>query len=486
MRNCVRAILFVAALGLSRLTAHADIIAEWNSAHLGAIRNESTSPPLAARNLAIVHAAIFDAVNSIGRAYDPYLFSPNPPPGASPEAAAIGAAHESLVRLYPSQTALFEATLTRTLTSVTPGQSRDDGFMLGQLVAFLTLAWRSSDGSSTTVPYIPGTAPGDWRRTPALFRPPELPHWPYVVPFAMTNGAQFRPSRPPPLTSTQYTRDFNLVKELGAINSTSRTEEQTTIARFWSDFSFTVTPPGHWNQIAQNVATNSANTLIEKARLFALLNLAMADAGIACWDAKYIHNFWRPITAIHEADTDGNPDTEADSNWTPLLNTPPFPEYVSGHSTFSSAAAVVLSAFFGTDQISFTIGSDTLPGVFRTYDSFEAAAEEIGLSRIYGGIHFLSADLYGLALGHSVGRYVVHNWLGPIAKPAAVAIESRPTYNGLMIQVRGTEGCAYVVESSTNLLSWTPLHTNVSPFTVHESEIVGHPNRFFRATRIID
>ena len=172
---------------------------------LEAIRNESTSPPLAARNMAIVHAAIFDAINAIDRTCDPYLFHPNPPPGALPAAAAIGAAYESLVRLYPSQTALFEGALNRTLATVPPGQNRDDGFTLGQLVAFLTLAWRGADGSSTAFPYVPGTNPGDWHRTPPFFRPPELPQWPYVIPFTMTNGAQFRPAGPPSLTSTQYT-----------------------------------------------------------------------------------------------------------------------------------------------------------------------------------------------------------------------------------------------------------------------------------------
>ena len=407
MKKLFIALGAVVAVGLSVFSASADIITDWNSAMLDAIRNESTSPPLAARNMAIVHAAMFDAVNAIGRAYEPFLFSPNPPPGASPDAAAIGAAHESLVRLFPSQVALFDATMNRTLATVAPGHSREEGLTLGQLVALLTLAWRSSDGASTTVPYIPGTDPGDWRRTPPTFRPPELPHWPNVVPFTMTNSTQFRPEGPPLLTSTQYTRGYNLTKALGELNSATRTAEQTLIARFWSDFSFTVTPPGHWNQIAQNVSTNGTNTLVQNARPLALLNPAMADAGIACWDAKYAYNFWRPVTAIREADTDGNPDTEADPGWTPLLVTPPFPEYASGHSTFSSAAATVLASFYGTGHIPFTVGSDTLPGVFRTYEGFEAAAEEIGMSRIYGGIHFLSADLDGLNAGHQIGDYLV-------------------------------------------------------------------------------
>ncbi len=477
-----RTVVLVVAVLMHCLAARADIITDWNTVLLAAIKNESTSPPLASRNLAIVHAAIFDAVNAIERRYDSYLFSPNPPPGASPGAAAIGAAHECLIRLYPSQVALFDTTLSRNLAAIPASQTREDGLTLGRFVALLTLAWRSSDGSSTTVPYIPGTAPGDWRRTPPFFRPPELPHWPYVIPFAMTNSAQFRSAGPPSLTSTQYTRDFNLVKDLGALNSTSRKAEQTTIARFWSDFSFTVTPPGHWNQIAQNGATNRAGTLIENARLFALLNLAVADAGIACWDAKYAYNFWRPVTAIQQAANDGNDDTDADPNWTPLLTTPSFPEYVSGHSTFSAAAAGVLASFFGTDRISFTVGSDAMPGVFRSYESFEEAAEEIGMSRIYGGIHFLSADLNGLEAGQQLGRYVMQNYLRPVAVPAFLSITQISTNAFLQITVHGTEGRRYLMEESTNLFDWTHVQTNVSPFSFEQIEGGSRSIRFYRAS----
>lgn len=217
------------------------------------------------------------------------------------------------------------------------------------------------------------------------------------------------------MNSTNYAVDVNQVKSLGALNSTTRSNEQTLVARFWSDFNYTVTPPGHWNQIAQNVATNRPLSLEQNARLFALLNLALADAAIAVWDAKYAYNFWRPVTAIREADRDGNPETVAAPEWLPLLNTPSFPEYPSGHSAFSGAAATVLARFCGTDSISFTVGSDTRPGVFRSYRSFSSAADEIGMSRIYGGIHFLSADLDGLEVGRRVGAYVQRNFLLPLA-----------------------------------------------------------------------
>ena len=428
-----------AAFALHPLSGAADVITEWNALMLGANKNESTSPAIVARNLAILHVSIYDAVNAIERSHEFYFASLATPPGASMEAAAVGAAHECLTALYPSQSASFAAARDHYLAHTPATSNRADGLLFGRATALQILNWRSADGASTTVPYIPKAELGDWRRTPPFFRPPELPQWPYVNPFAMTNRAQFRPPGPLSLNSTQYARELNQVKQLGGLNSTNRTPEQTLIARFWSDFSYTVTPPGHWNQIAQNVATNRTNTLAQNARLFALLNVALADAGIIAWDAKYLYNFWRPVTAIQEADSDGNPDTASESGWTPLLNTPAFPEYISGHSIFSSAAATILAEFFGTDHISFTVSSDTLPGECRTYGSFEAAAEEIGLSRIYGGIHFLSADLDGLEAGRRLGHHVVQKYLRQLP---ARAVAQNSAHGRLRFSVTGPAATA--------------------------------------------
>ncbi|HKQ39598.1 MAG TPA: phosphatase PAP2 family protein [Verrucomicrobiae bacterium] len=438
----------------------ADVITDWNTVMLNAIRNESTAPPLASRNLAIMHAAIHDAVNAITPAHKQYLVRVSAPGDSSAEAAAVGAAYKCLTELFPSQNATFDDALDQFLVNNPPSQNRDDGLMVGEMTALLILGWRSNDGASTSVPYIPSSEPGAWRRTPPFFRPPELPQWPYVVPFAMTSGAQFRPPGPPALDSERYAADVNQVKQLGAVNSTNRTGEQTLIARFWSDFSFTVTPPGHWNQIAQNIVTNRPSNLMDNARLFALLNIAMADAAICVWDAKYVYNLWRPVTAIQQADTDGNPATEADPDWIPLLNTPAFPEYVSGHSAFSAAAAAVLTLFYGADNVGFTVGSDSVPGLTRTYNSLAACAEEIALSRIYGGIHFYSADVDGLEAGQHIGEYVVDGFLRPISQPAQLFIAAHKE-----ISVNGTFGNKYVVETSTNLVEWAPLLTNAVPFT---------------------
>lgn len=231
-----------------------------------------------------------------------------------------------MVNLYPAQTATFDTQLALSLAEVADGQSENDGVALGQYVADQILAWRSTDGSSNVVSYTPGSEPGDWQPTPPGFVPGLLPQWPDVTPFAIASGDQFRPGGPPALDSAEYATELNQVKELGSINSTTRTADQTEIARFWADGAGTFTPPGHWNQIAELVALAQGNTLSENARLFALLNIAEADAAIVAWDAKYEYDFWRPVTAIRQADTDGNPDTIGDPNWEPLLVTPPFPE----------------------------------------------------------------------------------------------------------------------------------------------------------------
>ena len=229
---------------------------------------------------------------------------------------------------------------------------------------------------------------------------------------------------PPALNSAAYADDFNLTKQLGAKNSTARTAEQTTIAHFWADSPGTVTPPGHWNVIARELAVQRGNSMEENARLFALLNIAQADAGILCWDCKYACNLWRPITAIQNADLDENPATEKNAKWTPLLATPPFAEYTSGHSTFSSAGVAVLAAFFGSDHIPFTTTSEDVPGVSRSYASFSEAAEEAGMSRIYGGIHFMSANTQGLLSGSRLGQFVMENFLKKTTATQMVQVSS--------------------------------------------------------------
>ncbi len=390
-----------------------DVVLIWNETTLLAIKTAGTPPPQATRNLAMVHAAIYDAVNAILRIGTPYLVQGGPPAAASPEAAAAVAAHRVLMSLYPQQMPLFNSVLNQTLRPIPDGPAKANGVTWGQQVAERMLAWRSADGAERRVTYVYGRSVGQWQPTPPEYKPPLLPQWSQVSCFCLRNAAQFRPPPPPPLNSVEYARSLNQVKALGGIHSTARTAEQTEIAWFWLDGEGTSTPPGHWNRIAQTVARSQGNTLEQNARLFAMLNLALADAGIACWECKYGYGFWRPVHAIWYADRDSNPETTADLSWTPLLPTPPFPSYTSGHSTFSGAAAAVLACFFGTDEVPFSSQSEAAQPVTRSFSRFSAAAREAGMSRIYGGIHYDFDNEEGLTCGRLIAEYVCRNFLLP-------------------------------------------------------------------------
>lgn len=385
--------------------ARPDMVLHWNDVALQAIRVDRTPPPVVARNLAIMHVAIFDAVIAFERTHQPHLVEATPLPDTSPEAAAAGAAHRVLVGHYPKQKATFDLILARCRLDLPRGPASDRGLQLGRLVAERVLEVRANDGSADAGKYEAKTFAGAWRPTAPLYKAPLLPDWGYVKPFAIKKGTMYRPAGPPALDSLQYAAAYNEVKRLGGKDSADRTEEQTQIAFFWADDAGTCTPPGHWNMIAQAIAKERGTSLAENARTFAHLNMSLADAGILCWVIKFTYDFWRPITAIREAD--------GDDKWTPVLDTPPFPAYISGHSTFSSAAAASLAESFGTDKVRFTTASDGTPGVTRTFNSLRAAAEEAGMSRIYGGIHWQFDNVDGLNVGKTLGEYVSRNSLQP-------------------------------------------------------------------------
>ena len=394
-------------------TSRADVVTDWNNAALEAIRAGKTPPPIASRALAILHASIFDAVNGINRRYESYLVPSAVPASASEEAAASAAGHQVLATLFPAKAASFDALLVNSLASVRDGPQKTAGIAWGKSVARRILAHRSADGWDAVVAPPSDLGSGFWVPTPPAFAPYLLPQWGFLSPFCMSASGHFRPPGPPALTSAKYAADYNEIKALGAAVGSTRTSDQSEIAVFWADGAGTETPPGHWNTIAQQVAVSQANSLEDNARLFALLNLAMADAAICAWDAKYTFDFWRPVTAIRNGDLDGNPATEPDPAWSCFIVTPPFPDYVSGHSTFSGAAATILAMFFGTDNVRFTTGSDFLPGVTRTFASFSSAAEEAAVSRLYGGIHFRSANEDGLQAGLQIGAWTFTNFLQP-------------------------------------------------------------------------
>jgi hypothetical protein len=389
--------------GTADLTVtRANEVVIWNAVALGAIRSHDTPAPLAARNLAIVATAVDGAVNAVHRTHAPYHVKLSAPRGTSPDAAAAQAAHDALVALYPDEQPMFDATLTAALEGLKqPAMALIQGEAVGRQAAAQILAWRGADGAATAQgAYTPGTAPGQWQPTPPSYAPAVLPEWSLVTPFAIQSASQFRPAGPPALNSAEYAQALAQVMALGSAGSTVRTADQTQAAKFWNDGAGTSTPPGHWNVIAEDVSLAHHTSLARDAQMFAVLDIAMADTGIATWDAKYAYNFWRPETAARDTDP----------TWTPLLTTPAFPSYVSGHSAFSAAASTVLSAFFGAST-PFTATSDALPGVTRSYTNFAQAAQEAGLSRIYGGIHYAFDVQDGQTLGDAVGQYVVQHVL---------------------------------------------------------------------------
>jgi hypothetical protein len=398
-------IMFVAA-GIE-----ADPVIDWNIIALRTTAAAPFNPPLETRNLAIVHAAMFDAVNSIVGEFRPYAVELSAPEGASPDVAAAAAAHFVLVKLYPAQQALLDAAYAASLAQVPDGPSKTGGIAVGEAVATQILSMRANDGADDAIiaPYTPGSQPGDWIPTPPAFRKALDPGWGTVRPFFLRVGSQFRPGPPPALTSPQFTHDFIEIKEIGSATSTTRTPDQTDLARFWVS-----TAPQIWNPAARQVAIAQGLTLSQNARAFALLNLAGADAFIAAWDAKFTYNQWRPVTAIRAADTDGNPDTIADPNWTSLLVTPPFPDYIAGHTTYAGAAEEILENVFGESPgVTITLTSATAPGVIESYTRFDEIEEGVVEARVLGGIHWRTSSVRGARVGQQVGAFAVCHFLKP-------------------------------------------------------------------------
>jgi hypothetical protein len=397
----------------------ADEIIDWNNVLLDTIRTNSMSPLTASRVVAAMHTGMYDAVNSIARTHKPYHVDLTADPGTSREAAAAQAAHHVLSGLVPASQAAYDLALANSLSNVPDGPGKTAGVTLGNTVGAAILALRANDGSSLVVPYIPGSQPGDWQPTPPANLAAAAPQWANITPWAMTSPSQFRnQDGPPALDSAEYTAAFDQVKEIGSATSATRTQDQSDIARFWVSPAGTSTPTGHWNRIAQTVAEAEGNTLEENARLFALLGMAQADAGISAWDSKYEFNHWRPVTAIRGADTDGNPDTDADPNWSSFITTPNHPSYSSGHSTVSGASGAVLGDFFGTDNISFTSSAEGLVVPDRTYTSFSQASSEASSSRLYAGIHWSYDNADALAGGRALGHFISATQLQAIPEPA--------------------------------------------------------------------
>ena len=387
-------------------------VVQWNRALLVIVRTPGAQSPTVhpTRSFAIMHAAIYDAVNAIDRKHRPYLVRlSSVPRDASQEAAAAAAAHEVLVALYPAFKTTLDAQLQQFLAQIPDGNGKAEGVLIGQDVADRILAARSNDGSNAPpIPYVFGTAPGDYQSTPPNFAPqPQFTNWPHVTPFALERANQFRPGPPPALASDAYGDAFNQIKSLGIANSTTATADEALTGRFWNG-----AIQNYWNEIAQTLSQARGLSTAQNARLFALLNLSFADDVIAFYDAKYTYNFWRPVTAIRAADPAINPETIADPTWLPEVGkTAPDPSYPGAHAVISASAAEVLISFLERDHADFNVTSEVLPGVERSFTSISAAAEEATLSRIFGGQHFRTDLTTGQRLGREVADFVVDNFL---------------------------------------------------------------------------
>lgn len=388
----------------------------WNDQALNAVRLARNPPPISSAFYAAYHAAIFDAVNGITRTHRGWLVNEPAPAGANVDAAIAGASL-TLLNAQWGQSANprnFQIAYDTALAAIPDGQAKTDGLAWGKKVAQAVLAARATSGFDKPIPgQYSSTEPGKWRETPPGFRPPVLPHWAKVTPFVMTSPDQFRAPPPPTIESKAQAEELMYVAKVGARDGAERTEYQTLSAPFWADDLGTATPPGHWNVIAQDLALRNKLSVPDTARLFALLNMAEADAAISCWDTKFFYRTWRPETGIRELDPKLNPQMIPLPNFIPLMMTPAFPSYISGHSTFSAAASRVLERFFGSDDIEFTVKSEGLPGAVRTFKKLSECRTEIGMSRVWGGIHVMADNLAGTEAGLKIGDWVFETALQP-------------------------------------------------------------------------
>ncbi|MBX7207548.1 MAG: vanadium-dependent haloperoxidase [Verrucomicrobiaceae bacterium] len=466
MKLNIRTSFLAAAIVLAaiRPPVRADIVTDWNAQILSAVDSLGAQSPDAARDMALLHTAIYNSIESVTNNYQIYSYgsytgpSGSVPAGLNTSAAATSAAYTVMQSLFPTLAGpggVLETQFNAHINALGSSQAVTDGVAWGQTVANELLVWRAGDGAAGAQSPYNVSGLGHWQPTGAL--QPLYPSWGDVTPFAIASASSVLPTTPPGydpnqtstttlpavlnsasnatltgyLTTTTYANDYNLVKSLGSQSSLTRTPDQTEIAYFWAGQTGTVTQPGMWNQIASDVAGAFNYTLEEDARLFATLNVALADASIASWKAMYQTDLWRPVTAIaFESDIfspnlDNNPLTAGEAGWTPLIATPDTPEYLSSQAAFASAAATVLSQFFG-NNVNFSAASDMFGDgsliLNRSFTSFSQAADEAGMSGIYGGNQFLSAVTDAQAVGATIGNDVFNNNFTPVPEPSGAIL----------------------------------------------------------------
>jgi hypothetical protein len=397
---------FLAAFGLFFTHGvRADAVLHWNDVALAEVAADNQLPPDGARTMAMVHVAVFDAVNAIDQRFEPYALHEHAAVDASADAAAAGAAYTVLVGLFPSREAALDEAFAAALAHVPDGPAKRAGIELGQRAANACLERRAHDGSRARNAYAPQASPG-------VYVPTSLPvssNWAMVEPWSMQAPAQFRPPAPPALSSNVWTRDFAEVERLGSKDSAERGAADTETAIFW-----TITGPAAWNSVVRSLATSRPATLAEQARLFALVNVAAMDSFVAVFDAKYAYQFWRPITAVRRAEIDGNDATDADPTWLPLVETPLHPEYPCAHCISSAAVGEVLEAEFGSGEVPvIAMTSAALPGVVHRWTRIDDYVEEVSNARIFAGVHYRNSAAVGEAMGRSIAQQVVATLMRP-------------------------------------------------------------------------
>ena len=395
------------AVGLmfSAASTEANVITDWDA------RAVAVAPPSAAglREMAIMHVAMFDAVNSIDRRYRPYMVQLAASEATSQEAAATAAAARVLVGLHPEAAAQIQAASVSALAAIPEGEAKAEALALGEAVAEKMLSVRSKDGANAPDDYRPKTKPGVYVPTAAMMVGSA---WPRMTPFVLTSPSQFRPPPPISLSSSEWAVDYNEIKELGGKNSAKRSAQQTETARFW----LALGPPAY-HQIPRQLVTAKRMGVVESARFMALYSVALTDASVAVFDAKYHFEFWRPVTAIRNGGLDDNPATEREATWQPIDSTPMHPEYPCAHCIQSGAAAAVIEAVIGSPEMpEVTMTSTTAPGVTHRWTNTAAFTEEVANARIWAGFHYRFSTRVGTEMGHKIGRYVVETVMQPVAK----------------------------------------------------------------------
>ncbi len=390
-------------------TAHADAVTDWNLNASNAIFVTGAQPPQqSVPHMAMVQGAVYDAVNAIDGGYEGYLITSRlATPSDSKEAAAATAAYRVLLSIVPVQKPALDAQYAATLAGISDSSAKTRGIAVGEAAAAAMIAARTADGRFGLFRFVVGTVPGAWRPVlPAFVNDPNA--WlKDVKPFLIRSSSQFRSDGPYRLTSRRYAKEFDQVKSLGSLTSTKRTADQTLAARYWAE-----NPPATWNRIFRTVSAQQGLSLVDNARLFGMLYLTASDALINVWDDKAHWSFWRPITAIREANTDGNPRTEADPGWLPLIPTPPYPDHPSGHAGLSGSIVKTMQQFFGTDRIGWTDTNNG--GLTRSFTRFSQAIDEVVYARMWSGIHFLNPDVQGATIGRQVAKYRDRHYFQPV------------------------------------------------------------------------